>query len=289
MINHLLSIVSLIIIVLAFLFAYRKNFGVTLALLFSNFAIFIISSLYPEVIFDLGFKPTYLYGNPTRLYTLVTTMFLHADLSHILGNMITLFFLGIPFERRVGWKKFSLIYFISGMGGAVLYSIINPKPVLLIGASGAIFGILGAFALAYPFDEIIMPLPVFFVAFLTRIKVIYAAIFFGFLEIAFSFFSSSYDNVAHVAHIGGLLTGIGLSCILLKERKVKIGIIEYRSLEEASQDLTLINKIRFESIPEVKNKWMEEFIKRYRCPYCGGKLKIFRGEIYCKKCDFIFR
>ena len=289
MINHLLSIVSLIIIVLAFLFAYKRNFGVTLALMISNFAIFIISSLYPEVVFDLGFKSTYLYENPARLYTLVTTMFLHADLSHILGNMITLFFLGIPFERRVGWKKFSLIYFISSIGGAVLYSMINPKPVLLIGASGAIFGILGAFALAYPFDEIIMPLPVFFVAFLTRIKVIYAAIFFGFLEIAFSFFSSSYDNVAHVAHIVGLLTGIALSYVLLRERKVRIGIVEYRNLEEVSNDVRLIDRIRYESIPEVRDEWMREFIRNYRCPYCGGKLKIFRGNIYCKRCDLIFR
>jgi len=289
MIDHLPSAISLIIIFLAFLFAYKKKIGITLALLISNFAIFIISSLYPEVIFDLGFRPTYLYVDPTRLYTVATTMFLHADLSHILGNMITLFFLGIPFERRVGWKKFSLIYFISGIGGAVVYSIINPKPVLLIGASGAIFGILGAFAFAYPFEEVVMPIPVFFVALLTRIKVLYAAIFFGFLEIAFSFFSSSYDNVAHVAHIGGLLTGIALSYTFLKERKVKIGIIEYRGLEEVSQDLTLINKIRFESIPEVKNEWMKEFVRKYRCPYCGGKLKISNGEIYCKRCDLIFR
>ena len=289
MMDHPLSAVSLIIIVLSFMFAYKKEFGITMALLLSNFAIFVISSLYPEVILDLGFKPTYLYGDLTKLYTLITTMFLHADLSHILGNMITLFFLGIPFERRVGWKKFSLIYFISGICGALLYSMINPKPVLLIGASGAIFGILGAFATAYPFDEIIMPLPVFFVAFLTRIKVIYAAMFFGFLEIAFSFFSSSHDNVAHVAHIGGLLTGIALSYVLLRERKVRIGIVEYRNLEEVSNDISLINRIRYESISEIKNEWMREFIKNYRCPYCGGKLRIFRGNIYCKRCDLIFR
>lgn len=290
MIEHIPSMVSLVVIFITFGLAYRKGYGITMALLISNFVIFFMYQIYPDVMdLDLAFKTIYLYMYPQKIYTIVTTLFLHADLWHIFGNMLTLFFLGIPFEKRVGWRRFSLIYFLSGIGGTLFYSIINPKPIFLIGASGAIFGILGAFALAYPLDEVVMPIPVFFISILTRIKVIYAAIFFGFLEFIMSFFSSGYDNVAHLAHVGGLSTGMILSYLILKERKVKIDVFEYRNLEEVSQDPALIERIRFESIPEVKREWMEDFARKYRCPFCGGRLVTYKGEILCKRCGTIFR
>ena len=284
------SMVALIIIAVTTLVAYKKRFGLTLALLVSNFSIFFVYTIYRnEMSFDLAFSPIYLYSYPEKLYTLATTMFLHADLSHILGNMITLFFLGIPFERRVGLKRFALIYFISGIGGTIIYSLVNPSPTFLIGASGAIFGILGAFAFAYPFEEVVMPLPFFFIAILTRVKVLYAAILFGLLELGFSLISYGYDNVAHVAHVGGLVTGILLSWIVLRERKVRIGIVEYRDLAEVTPDRELMDRIRGESIPEIRKEWIRELITKHRCPYCNGRLSYHDEGAYCRRCRTIFR
>ena len=291
-IDHLPSIASVLFIVIALLVAYFRRYSFTLAILISNFIVFFIYTLFPAVMnADLAFSPVYLHHSQYRIYTVVTTMFLHANLSHILGNMITLFFLGIPFERRVGWKKFLLIYFISGIGGSLVFSIVNPGPFILVGASGAIFGILGAFASAYPFDEIVMPLPVFFIAFLTRIKVLYAAIFFGLFEFLFVLLSYGYDNIAHLAHVGGLVTGVVLSFILLGNRSRKIRVFEFRDITELStpQNREIIERVRFENIPEIRMEWMKKLTKESKCPYCGGKLREREEGLYCRRCGVIFR
>ncbi|KAA0005785.1 MAG: rhomboid family intramembrane serine protease [Thermoplasmata archaeon] len=198
---------------------------------------------------------------------------------------------GIPFERRIGWKKFLLIYFISGIGGSIVFSIVNPGPFILVGASGAIFGILGAFASAYPFDEIVIPLPVFFIAFLTRIKVLYAAIFFGLFEFLFVLLSYGYDNIAHLAHVGGLVTGVVLSFILLREKSRRIKVLEFRDITELStpQNREIIERVRFESIPEIKMEWLKKLAKESKCPYCGGKLRERKEGLYCRRCGVIFR
>lgn len=291
---HLPSLVALLIVLVLFCIAYIKRYAFTFVLLVSNFLIFFIYMMFPKVMnVDLAYSPLYLYYGSYKLYTMITTMFLHANLSHILGNMITLFFLGLPFERRVGWRKFLIIYFLSGIGGNVVFSILNNGPFILIGASGAIFGILGAFAFTYPFDEIVMPLPVFFIAFFTRIKVIYAAIFFGVFEFLFVLLSYGYDNIAHLAHIGGLITGILLSPVLLKERgrSRKIRVLEFRDITELStpRNREIIDRIKFETIPEVKKEWVRKLSKESHCPYCKGKLLERKEGLYCKRCGIIFR
>ncbi len=138
-------------------------------------------------------------------------MFLHADLSHIFFNCYALFLFGSILESRVSKTEYLSIYFISGIAGGLLYlitiylGIIDPNPAL--GASGAIYGILGAVA-------VLLPEMTIFVWFFPM-KMKHAAIFWALIEFAGSFNRAS--GIGSAAHLGGLLVGI-LIAFYLKNR-----------------------------------------------------------------------
>jgi membrane associated rhomboid family serine protease len=199
------SVVALVIMIGTLVVAHLKKITLTYALIISNFFVFLISLFFrTQIISELGFRPIYLslefFPNT---YTLFTSMFVHSDFLHILGNMFVFFFMGVAFEQRIGPKKFLFIYFITGVCGALAHSLLHVGSLIpLVGASGAIFGILGAFAFAYPRDEVIMPVPIG-IMFIMRIKVIYAAILFAIFETLIVVFAVR-DNTAHFAHLGDL-------------------------------------------------------------------------------------
>ena len=137
-----------------------------------------------------------------RPWTFVTYMFVHAGLLHLLGNMLMLYFLGPPVERRLGGRAFLLYYFYCGIGGAVLSlalsGIMPTAPI--VGASGAVLGVGVAFALLWP-DAVLMvfplPMPV-------KARTVILALI-G-LDIIFSQLTPN-DGVAHLAHVGGAAFG----------------------------------------------------------------------------------
>jgi len=134
-----------------------------------------------------------------RPYQIVTHMFMHGDIGHLMFNMLTLFFLGPPVEQFLGAKKFLILYFVSGLG-ALLTHWLFFHHVPIIGASGAIYGVLIAFAVLFPNTRLMLlfpPIPV-------RAK--YLVIFI----IAFDLISgvSGWSTgIAHFAHLGGGLFG----------------------------------------------------------------------------------
>ena len=160
------SMGTLILITVGLLVSYyclRNQFMVSQSLVFINFSIFAswwaIYLLSPklgiEALIDLGFKSQYIAEPQIRLASIITAMFMHGGSMHILMNMLVLILLGVPFEERIGSRSFFLIYFISGILGALItgsVSVFNAEGLntLNIGASGAVFGIMGGFALLYP-------------------------------------------------------------------------------------------------------------------------------------------
>ena len=102
----LVSIIAICVIIGTLVIAYAKKLLITYALIFANFIVFVISAIFPEVIYDLGFRPIYLSPEfIPQLYTLFTSMFIHGGFLHIIGNMMVFFFVGMAFEQRIGWKK----------------------------------------------------------------------------------------------------------------------------------------------------------------------------------------
>jgi membrane associated rhomboid family serine protease len=134
---------------------------------------------------------------PVQPWTIVTYQFLHGSLLHLGFNMLALFFFGPRLEARLGGSRFLGLYLVSGIGGAAL-SVFTPYSAI-IGASGAVFGVLLAFARYYPRERIFIwgVLPVE-----SRVLVVFLAVF-----SLWAGFSGAQAGVAHFAHLGGFVGG----------------------------------------------------------------------------------
>ena len=158
---------------------------------------FVIQNINGRYTYYLELVPSDIF---TRPWILITHMFLHANGIHILFNMMVLFFFGPELERRVGGKKFLLIYFISGLVAALGYSfwtLFEGTNQPAIGASGALMGIFACLAILAPDITVY----VYFIP----MKITYALIFFALLDL---FLSSSGDLIAHSAHLSGVVAGL---------------------------------------------------------------------------------
>jgi membrane associated rhomboid family serine protease len=308
------SIVAFCITIASLIIAYYKKWMMTYALIVSNITIFIITFATQSdfnnigsspIIQDLSFRPIYLsVENSPQLYTLFSSMFVHGGAIHIFGNMLVLFFVGMAFEDRIGPKKFIIIYILSGFCGTIVYSFMNLESTIpLIGASGAIFGIMGAFALSYPLDEVHMPVPIGIII-IIKMKVIYAVLIFAIMETVIVFFGVQ-DNTAHFAHIGGLIGGFVLAALLLRGRRThtkegrtiyydspipqrpdSMDLSKLDELADTSKLKEILKKIKNETVPQVRDIWIEHFFEKAHCPKCSSKLNHFNRTFWCESCGF---
>ena len=194
------------------------------ALIGANVALFIVQSIVPSITLALGLVPA-LVVQRLWIWQLGTYMFLHGGLLHIVFNMLALWMFGTELERTWGTRFFLKYYFVTGIGAGiltVLFSLLpmNVSRVLyvsdVIGASGAIYGLLLAYGLYFPDRPIYMyfvfPIP-------ARIFVLIMG--------ALAFYSSMSEvgGVANATHLGGLLVGY----VYLKSLRVSpIAEVKYR-------------------------------------------------------------
>src|SRR5437867_6274182 len=135
------------------------------------------------------------------VWQLVTYMFLHGGPFHLLFNMLTLYMFGNELERHWGRKRFLSYYFVTGVGaGLCSWLVAMNSSTVIIGASGAIYGILLAFAILDP-NRIVL------VSFLLPVKVKYLVLFMGIMAF-YSSIAEAEPGVAHIAHLGGMLVGL---------------------------------------------------------------------------------
>jgi membrane associated rhomboid family serine protease len=144
-------------------------------------------------------------------YQLVTHMFAHASIFHILFNMYALWMLGAILERVWGSKRFLIFYLVCGLGSGVTQMLLSNGPS--VGASGAIMGCLGAFAYLFPNTQFyIIPFPF-------PIKAKYMALIMAGIDLFGGLHPGGTDNIAHFAHLGGLVVGFVLVLIWNKTNK----------------------------------------------------------------------
>ncbi len=142
----------------------------------------------------LGFNVSEVYKEP---WTIITYMFVHGGFFHVFFNMLMLFFFGPPLEERWGGREFIKYYLVCGAGGALFTLIFGGGTI--IGASGAIYGVMLAYALNWP-DALIWIYAIF------PVKAKYVVMFLGAISFV-SVFGSQRDGIAHFAHLGGLVVG----------------------------------------------------------------------------------
>jgi membrane associated rhomboid family serine protease len=158
-------------------------------------------------------------GALARLMTTVTSMFIHGGLWHVAGNMLYLFIFGAAVEYRMGALRYLSFYFASGIAAALATVWIAPESsVPVIGASGAIAGVLGAYFILYPRGRILTILPIFiFIQFIEIPAVIYLFVWFAvqlYAGLQQSGRAGVMGGVAWWAHVGGFMFGVAMGPIL---------------------------------------------------------------------------
>lgn len=217
--------------------SYRKPI-INYLIILVNTAVFIyhyffLSSRFEieSFIYKYGFIPMRFITNfPQDIYTMFTSMFLHGGMMHFLGNMWFLYIFGDNVEDRYGHLKYLLVYIISGISAIFLQFIINPlSRIPMIGASGAISGVLGSYFVFYPSAGVVTFIPF---GLFSRIVILPAVIFLG-LWFIFQFLSGTQSlaiqaalgkevgGVAYFAHIGGFLCGLIIAILSRRKRRLR--------------------------------------------------------------------
>jgi membrane associated rhomboid family serine protease len=174
-----------------------------------------------EFIYEYGLIPAVLFSKSDlsltdRLLPILSSMFLHGGWMHIIGNMLFLYIFGDNVEDRMGHIKYLLFYICTGLIAAFFQIATNiSSQIPMVGASGAISGVLGAYLLFFPKSKILTLVPIFiFIQFIRLPAAVFILLWFGFQllsGIGSLSISESIGGVAFWAHIGGFIGGIILA------------------------------------------------------------------------------
>lgn len=181
--------------------SYIKEARLTIFLISINTIIFILFSFAFEDVFYLLVQINYKIIDDLELWRLFTSMFLHGDVLHLFSNMISLLLFGAYVELNYSKYQFILIYFISGLIGSFFSLLLLPPFTISLGASGAIFGLIGA---AFSILIIQRDPPLIFV---------------GLIYVFYFIISSFAPEINYFAHIFGLLSGIILGYFFQRSKK----------------------------------------------------------------------
>jgi membrane associated rhomboid family serine protease len=216
------------------------------ALIVANVVAFVITFFLPQIVLLFGLRPKDVFEQ-YAIWQLITYMFLHAGVGHILFNMLSLWMIGVELERTWGTKFFTKFYFVCGVGAGLTQMLLGtfPSPFgdrfyypMTVGASGAIYGLLLAYAMYFPNRPMLMyflfPVPAkYFVMILGGIQLLMAA--------------GGGSGVAHTAHLGGIVAG-------------------YLYLKGGRANLNLVSEIQYRYL-----KWKINRMRRKFDVYSGGR------------------
>jgi membrane associated rhomboid family serine protease len=190
---------------------------VTVTLILANVGIFIWFMLHPEGMDSYMLTPSKVIRAPlTTSYTLITSIFLHANIFHILGNMYFLFIFGDNVEERIGVTTYIIFYLTAGIVANLLHVLITSHPEIpALGASSAISGVMGGYRVLYPQATIRSHDVAYGIPFVLRLPVyLYFAVWFvGLLLMSIVY---NVRGVAWDVHISGFI--FGAACMYLMKR-----------------------------------------------------------------------
>tara|TARA_E500000331_G_C17190766_1_gene684761 strand:- start:143 stop:829 length:687 start_codon:yes stop_codon:yes gene_type:complete len=185
-------------------------------------SVFYSYGLIPSVLMGHNQLPIDLYVIPGWL-SIFTSMFMHGGFMHLIGNMLYMWIFADNIEDNLGPSRFLIFYLLSGIGAAMTQVLMDThSQVPMVGASGAIGGILGAYLINHPNAKVLVLIPFGFFSQLIKIRALYVLGFWFILQ-----FISSGGGVAYAAHIGGFVSGIILILFFnkktIKKRKIVKG------------------------------------------------------------------
>ncbi|MEG1701002.1 MAG: rhomboid family intramembrane serine protease [Alistipes sp.] len=188
--------------------SYFQTPSVVKNLIIINVLVFMASALLPIGDLIMSSCSLFWFTSPFyHSYQFITYMFLHANISHLFFNMFALWMFGRTLEYELGSKRFLTYYMVCGLGAALIQMgvvwLTGEYYIQLLGASGAVMGLLLAFGVMHPNSIIMLLIPPI------PIKAKWFVIIYGVLEL-FMGWTGYGGNVAHFAHVGGMLWGFML-------------------------------------------------------------------------------
>ena len=195
-----------------------------------------VSGAAQEFVFEFGLIPCRLTGNcrvpgghPSPILTVFTSMFLHGGWFHVIGNMLYLWIFGDNIEDRLGHGRFLVFYLASGVAAALAQKVASPTSrVPMIGASGAVSGVLGAYLVLFPHAGILTLLTVGFFVRMVRVPALIVLGLWIVVQVingtvSYSMASGGGEGgVAWFAHVGGFAAGLILLFLLRPRRDVRL-------------------------------------------------------------------
>ena len=170
--------------------------------------------LIPSVLMGHDALPLDVYAIPSYL-TIISSMFMHGGFMHLAGNMLYMWIFADNIEDNLGPTKFLIFYLLAGVGAAMTQVLMDThSQIPMVGASGAIGGVLGAYLINYPNARVLVLIPFGFFSQLIKIRALYVLGLWFILQ-----FISSGGGVAYAAHIGGFVSGMILILFFNKKNK----------------------------------------------------------------------
>jgi len=296
-----LSLVGIAVILVAVALMYLKRFGVTQLLIAACLVVFVLEMLsqrgftlsdlsYSQVSLDLSYRTIYLQQG-TNLETIFTSMFVHANFLHIVGNILFMFLIGVQLEDRIGKRNYFVVYFVAGFAAVLAESAFlwgaPANTTLLLGASGAISGTMGTILILYPRDKIPMLVgPIFMPAVSVWIAV---GAWFG-LQLVEIYAYGMNSGTAFGAHLGGFLAGIVIAELLPKPKKresvKELNLEQLEPLATTPQLKNALEHLKGEKEAAVRDAWLDYFAKHARCPRCSSALSFKGSKLKCDSCEY---
>ena len=185
-----------------------------------------------RIVYALGVVPASLLGQgqlPPELslvspwMTVFTSMFMHGGWMHLIGNMLYLWIFGDNVEDSMGHGRFVVFYLLCGIAAVLAQALPDPSSTIpMVGASGAISGVLGAYLLLYPHARVLVAIPLGFLLHTMRIPAgLVLVLWFGLQLFSSAMAQPGQGGVAFRAHIGGFVAGMIL-ITLFKQRRVRL-------------------------------------------------------------------
>jgi membrane associated rhomboid family serine protease len=221
-------------------------------------------------------------------WTLFTFQFLHASITHLLLNVLALILIAPVFEDRISSLRFGLLYFAGGVlgGGAFLLINLSQPSLALVGASAGISSVFGAYGRLYPRDRVQLFLPI---PGIPTIPVIDVVIGFLLLETVLSifggFFGGILSGIAWQAHVIAMVFGFAVAPLVMRipagrHRPLKkMSFTSWRALATTPELRGIVEEAERADLPEIREAWLEKFVRAMKCPRCGGPVKRSFGRL----------
>ncbi len=287
-----LSLVAIAVIVAALVYSYWRKALLTFTITVACgivFALEVVSTdgfvFWPfGILGDLSLA--HVFGQLSAPWTLITYQFIHSSIQHLLFNVLAFVLIAPVFEERIGSLRFGVLYFAGGVVGAAGFLLANAgSSVVLVGASASISAVFGGYGRLYPRDRVQLFFPIPGIPALPMIDVVLG---FLVLETLLSFFGGAVPilgAVAWEAHVIAMIFGLAVAPLVMRipvgrQRPLKkISMASWQALATTPELLRILEEAERADLPEIRDAWLEKFVKAMRCPQCGGPVKRSFGRL----------